>query len=381
MPGCSVSVATSRRTGFARASRHALNRRDVDFARTVVKSPGIAFSGQAIDRAVSRGRLVIDELELGWRLTRTPVLAVTGTNGKSTVSGLARAVLQAAGNRVELAGNTEFGDPLSTTAMRPLDWIVCETSSYQLEGCVSVLPELAVFTNLTLEHLGRHRTLERYGRVKRRLFIDGERCVQRAVIDIDTAFGAQLAADVERLGGTVSRVGSACAADYRVIRATWDLRGSDTTIGTPSGELTIRSCLPGVYNARNLAAGLALADLLGIARSISVPALCGYPGTPGRFQPIDEDQPYDVIVDFAHTPDAMEQFLVTVRAGMARSRPLDRRLRPGKPPRYRDGTDGWRQRCALGPPHPHDLRVPGQPADPGPREHPRRGAARDRRDR
>ena len=81
---------------------------------------------------------------------------------------------------------------------------------------MSVLPELAVFTNLTLEHLSRHRTLERYGRVKRRLFIDGERCVQRAVIDIDTAFGVQLAADVERMGGTVSRVGSACAADYRV---------------------------------------------------------------------------------------------------------------------------------------------------------------------
>ena len=66
-----------------------VNRREVDFARTVVKSPGIAFSSQIIDRARSRGRLVIDELELGWRLTRTPVLAVTGTNGKSTVSGLA----------------------------------------------------------------------------------------------------------------------------------------------------------------------------------------------------------------------------------------------------------------------------------------------------
>ena len=103
------------------------------------------------------------------------------------------------------------------------------------------------------------------------------------------------------------------------IRATWDLRGSEVTIGTPSGELTVRSCSPGAYNARNLAAGLALADLLGIARSISVPALCNYPGTPGRFQRVDKDQPYDVIVDFAHTPDAMEQFLVAVRAGMART--------------------------------------------------------------
>lgn len=293
--------------------------RDVDFARTVVKSPGIPFSSQVIAHALNRGRLVIDELELGWRLTRAPVLAVTGTNGKSTVSGLAHGVLRAAGHRVELAGNTEFGDPLSTTALRALDWIVCETSSYQLEGCVSVLPEVGVFTNLTLEHLGRHRTLERYGQMKRRLFVDGERCVPCAVVDIDTPFGTQLAVDVELRGGTVSRVGSASAADYRVLNATWDLRSGEATIGTPSGEVTIRSRLPGAYNARNLAAGLAIADLLGIPRSISVPALRDYPGTPGRFEQIDEDQPYEVIVDFAHTPDAIEQFLVTVRTGMPRT--------------------------------------------------------------
>jgi UDP-N-acetylmuramoylalanine-D-glutamate ligase len=193
------------------------SRRDVGFARTVVKSPGIPFSSQVIDRAVGRQRLVIDELELGWRLTHTPVLAITGTNGKSTVCGLARALLRRAGHRVELAGNTEFGEPLSVAALRPLDWIVCEVSSYQLEGCVSTLPEIGVFTNLTLEHLGRHRTIERYGRMKRRLFINREGCVPRAVIDIDTSFGAQLAVDIERRGGMVVRVGSARAADYRVV--------------------------------------------------------------------------------------------------------------------------------------------------------------------
>jgi len=298
-----------------------LTRREVGFARTIVKSPGVPFNAQVIDRALGKRRLVIDELELGWRLTRAPVLGVTGTNGKSTVCGLTKTVLAAAGRRVALAGNTDFGQPLSAIGGRasdpaPLDWIVCEVSSFQLEGCVTFLPQLAVFTNLTPEHLGRHGTLERYGRIKRRMFITAERCVSRAVVDIDTAFGADLARDIERGGGRVRRVGASSGAQYRVRSASWDLRCAETVIDTPSGAASIRSSLPGGYNARNLAAALAAADELGIERSVSLPALAGYPGTPGRFEHIDEGQPFAVIVDFAHSPDGMEQFLLTVRAGM-----------------------------------------------------------------
>lgn len=293
-----------------------LTRREVGFARTVIKSPGIPYSIQAIDRARGKGREVLDELELGWRLTEVPVLGVTGTNGKSTVCGLAHAVLAGAGQDVQLAGNTEFGEPLTSAARRPSDWIVCEVSSFQLEGCVSVLPELAVFTNLTPEHLGRHHTIGEYGAVKQRLFINGTACVSRAVIDIDTPFGQRLAARVERRGGMVHRVGTSRGADYRIRSTRWDLRASRTVIETPNGLTMIGSPLPGLYNARNLAAGLALADLLGLDRRTALAALGGYPGTPGRFEHVDVGQPFDVIVDFAHTPDAMEQLLTTIRAGM-----------------------------------------------------------------
>lgn len=298
-----------------------LTRRDVGFTQTIVKSPGVPFKAQVIERALGKQRLVIDELELGWRLTRVPVLGVTGTNGKSTVCGLTKMVLAAAGRRVALAGNTDFGQPLSglgegASDPVPLDWIVCEVSSFQLEGCVNFLPDLAVFTNLTPEHLGRHGTLERYGRIKRRMFITAERCVPRAVVDIDTPFGADLARDIERRGGRVRRVGTSSGAQYRVFSASWDLHRAETVIGTPAGTASIRSSLPGAYNARNLAAALAAADELGIERSVSLPALAGYPGTPGRFEHIDEGQPFAVIVDFAHSPDGMEQFLRAVRAGM-----------------------------------------------------------------
>lgn len=320
-----------------------LTRREVGFAKTIVKSPGVPFTAQVIERALGHKKLVIDELELGWRLTRAPVLGVTGTNGKSTVCGLAKTVLAAAGWRVALAGNTDFGPPLSAVGGRPndpglLDWIVCEVSSFQLEGCVGFLPDLAVFTNLTREHLGRHGTLERYGRVKRRMFINDGRCVPRAVVDVDTPFGADLAGEIERRGGRVRRVGTSGGAQYRLLSASWDLHRAEAIIDTPAGETAIRSFLPGAYNQRNLAATLAVADELGIARSVSLPALAAYRGTPGRFEHIDEGQPFAVIVDFAHNPDGMEQFLLTVRAGMDPAGQLIVVLGLGSPP----GTNMYR---------------------------------------
>ena len=293
-------------------------RRDTGWARTVVKSPGIPFHALVIDRALSKGRTVMDELELGWRLSRAPLIGVTGTNGKSTVAGLAGSILSAAGLRGQVAGNTEFGPPLSGVSQE-LDWIVCEVSSFQLEGCLHLLPELAVFTNLAPEHLGRHGTLERYGLIKSKLFINHGVAVARAVIDVDSHFGRSLAERVERSGGVVSRVGFATAADYRVQSTHWDLRGADVRLLTPAGEISLGTALPGAYNARNVAVALAVADLIGVERGISIPALSAYVGPPGRFEHIDAGQPFEVIVDFAHTPDALEQALGTIRAGMSSS--------------------------------------------------------------
>jgi UDP-N-acetylmuramoyl-L-alanyl-D-glutamate--2,6-diaminopimelate ligase len=179
-----------------------------------------------------------------------------------------------------------------------------------------MLPELAVFTNLAPEHLGRHGTLERYGVIKRRLFINDGIAVARAIVDVDGPFGRDLAADIERHGGAVTRVGFSAAADYRVESAHWDLREAETRLVTPAGAISLRTALPGDYNARNVAAAVAIADLTGVERWISIPALSAYVGPPGRFEHIDVGQPFEVIVDFAHTPDALEQLLATIRAGM-----------------------------------------------------------------
>src|SRR6187551_1292607 len=132
--------------------------------RTLVKSPGIPIDAPMLRMARERGLEVFDELELGWRLNGTPMIAVTGTNGKTTTSTLAAAVLAESGLRVRLAGNADTAPPLSALN-EDLDLIVCEVSSFQLEGCPSLMPEVAVFTNLTHDHLPRHGTMRRYGEV------------------------------------------------------------------------------------------------------------------------------------------------------------------------------------------------------------------------
>lgn len=283
--------------------------------RSLVKSPGIPFDEPLIQRARAIGLHVLDELELGWRLSRVPMLAVTGTNGKSTVAGLIKAVISAAGYRVELAGNTEFGPPLSAVS-ESLDCVVCEVSSFQLEGCDHLLPEIGVLTNLTPEHLGRHGTMARYGECKRRLFVRGGFAVPHAVVDADDPFACALAKEMARRGGKVTRVGLAEEADYRLEAVQWDLRRARIAVRTPSGHVGLDTALPGAYNARNIALALATADLVGIEPETSIDAISAYEGPPGRFEHIDAGQPFSVIVDFAHTPDGLEQFLSAVRSGM-----------------------------------------------------------------
>jgi UDP-N-acetylmuramoyl-L-alanyl-D-glutamate--2,6-diaminopimelate ligase len=120
----------------------------------------------------------------------------------------------------------------------------------------------------------------------------------------------------------VASVGTSPDADYRVLDTSWDLRRATCALRTPGGKLELTSRLPGLYNARNVAAALAAGDLLDVPRDHIVRAIASYPGVPGRFEHVDVGQDCDVIVDFAHTPDSVEQFLRAVRAGMR----ADRRL-------------------------------------------------------
>ncbi len=143
----------------------------VPAARTVVKSPGVPQEAPAIALARARGRLVVGELEIAWRLLPQDFLAVTGSNGKTTTVELIGHVHREAGVPVTVAGNV--GTPLAWLAshgLPPHTVVVCEASSFQLEDTELFAPDAAVLLNLAEDHLDRHGTFEAYRDAKLQAF-------------------------------------------------------------------------------------------------------------------------------------------------------------------------------------------------------------------
>ena len=267
----------------------------------VIKSPGIDSDLPLLRDARARGIEIVDEAELGWRLDSRPMVAVTGTNGKSTVAEISATVLRAAGANPCVAGNRDFGPPLSEVP-REHDVVVGELSSFQLEGCPGLLPEAALFTNLTPHHLKRHGSVERYQGCKRRLFIRGDEAVGLAILNLDDPFGRRLAAETAERGGRAVGYGRAFEADFRIEEIEWTLATGRVGVATPEGRVDLHSRLPGPYNAHNLVAVLALAAGLGVAPGAAAATIAEASPVPGRLEVIQAAPPFDVIVDYAHDP-------------------------------------------------------------------------------
>jgi len=135
----------------------------------VVKSPGVEMTDVIISKAVNKGISVIDELELAYQnLSAKKVIAVTGTNGKSTVTSLIGYILKGAGISSYIAGN--IGDPLSAHISEEAEFAVVEVSTFQLEAIDKFRPKIGVLLNITEDHLTRHKTMENYKELKFRLF-------------------------------------------------------------------------------------------------------------------------------------------------------------------------------------------------------------------
>ncbi len=286
--------------------------------RTIVKSPGVPLDIPLLLEARRRGIAVVGEFEIGWQLVSAPTVAVTGTNGKTTVSGLCMEVLAGHGLDPVLAGNSEIGPALSALALGPPPRsVVAEVSSFQAELATVLAVDAAVFTNLTPDHLTRHGTMEAYGAAKRRLFLRDGFAVPLAVLNCDDPLGRGLAAELDSRGGRVVRYGRDAAADYRIRACEWGLRESEIEVECPDGSMRLRTRLPGLHNAANAVAVLGLADGLGLPRKPTVAALAGAPGVPGRFEVVDVDRPFDVIVDLGYTADSVGQALAAARAVVA----------------------------------------------------------------
>ena len=134
----------------------------------IVLSPGVDIHASFLEGARKRDVQIISEIELASRFTKTPIIAVTGTNGKSTVTTLIGDILRQAGKKVAVGGN--LGIPfIALLEQEPVDYFILEISTFQLEGIKTFRPDIAIILNITPDHLDRHKTVEEYVNLKGRI--------------------------------------------------------------------------------------------------------------------------------------------------------------------------------------------------------------------
>ncbi len=263
---------------------------------------------------------------------RLQLIGVTGTNGKTTTCYLVESILQAAGRSTGLLGTVEYrlGNlRMESTHTTPeslelnvflADLVgqggeaaVVEVSSHALAqdrvyGCRFAA---AVFTNLSQDHLDYHRSMESYFAAKRKLFEDnGAGAPGLGVLNLDDSHGRELASAFKAPKITY---GMDRLADVRP--ASWGstLDGLDATLGTPSGAIALRSSLAGEHNLFNVMAAVATAIGLGVEVDAIVEGVTRVSSVPGRFERIEAGQPFGVVVDYAHTDDALQKLILSAR--------------------------------------------------------------------
>jgi UDP-N-acetylmuramoyl-L-alanyl-D-glutamate--2,6-diaminopimelate ligase len=263
---------------------------------------------------------------------RIKIVAVTGTNGKTTTVYLIDSVLRAAGFVTARLGTIEhrIGDraiPAINTTPESLDLVrylvqledvhgafACvESSSHALElgRFYGLEVHAAVFTNLSQDHLDFHGDMDSYARAKRQLFAgSGAPPPKFGVINADDPVGRDFLA-LDGFEAISYGLDQPAAVTAKNVEASFD--GLSFELNTPAGVTPIRSPLLGLFNVRNLlaAAGAALAcgiDLETIRRGLE-----SCPGAPGRFETVREDEPFLVVVDYAHTHDALRNLIESAR--------------------------------------------------------------------
>jgi UDP-N-acetylmuramoylalanine--D-glutamate ligase len=244
----------------------------LDGVAQVVISPGLSLQEPLVREAHARGLPVVGDIELFAREAPAPVVAITGTNGKSTVTTLV-AELAVAGGRRALAGGN-LGEPALDLLERPVpDVYVLELSSFQLETTRSLRTAAATVLNVTPDHMDRYATLAEYAAAKARIF-DG---CELAVINADDA----AVRDMPRPG-------------QRVVSFSLEARDADYTLRREPAPMIVRRGepllplaamkLPGLHNAANAMAALAMAEALDLPTGPAVEALCAFGGLPHRSQ-------------------------------------------------------------------------------------------------
>ena len=264
------------------------------------------------------------------------IIGITGTNGKTTTSYITRAILRAAGYRVGLIGtiqimiedevypihNTtpdevELQHTLAIMRDKGMDYVVMEVSSHALDQdrVAGIEFDTAVFTNLTQDHLDYHKTLENYMLAKAKLFDKvseaGVKNGKTAVVNIDDAAGKVMLehAKCRHITYAIDK-----KADLRATAINVLASGANFTLNNEAfGKMPLKLHITGIFNVYNVmsAAGAALAE--NIESAVIAKVLQEFTSVPGRFELVKAGQDFSIIVDYAHTPDGVENVLKTAR--------------------------------------------------------------------
>ncbi len=260
------------------------------------------------------------------------IVGVTGTNGKTTMTYLLESILKQAGYTPAVVGtiSNRMGDDavdaehttpesldlqriLADFKSRGADALVIEVSSHALmqSRVVGLTFDVAVFTNLTPEHLDYHKNMESYFSAKTRLFkephIYGD---FTAVVNTDDPYGAKL---VRELNEPLS-VGMHRGADVRVCDVEQTMQGTVATLETPQGQVSVRSPLVGPFNLENLLCAVGAGLVLKLPIATIEQGLAAATAVPGRLEPVDNDLGALIVVDYAHTGDALAKALEAMTA-------------------------------------------------------------------
>lgn len=246
----------------------------LDGASQIVASPGVSLKEPFLMSAAVRGIPIIGDIELFVREARAPIAAITGTNGKSTVTTLVGLMANAAGRRAIAGGN--LGRPALELLDDPVpELYVLELSSFQLETTLSLRAAAAAVLNVTPDHMDRYATLEEYAAAKERIFQRAD----AAIVNMDDIAVRTMRYQSSRVLGFSLHADP--AADYYV-----HLQGDDVILMRGRERLIAMSELKisGLHNAANAMASLAMCEALNLSRPACLQALREFPGLPHRSQ-------------------------------------------------------------------------------------------------
>jgi len=298
--------------------------------------PGVAWA------VVPHGRRALARLSANFYKRpgeRLRVTGVTGTNGKTTTAFIVEAILQTAGRKNVLVGTIEYHLPgeilaaphttpeslelnqmFARALARGATEAVMEVSSHALQQArIFAIPfDVAIFTNLTQDHLDYHGTMAEYFAAKRILFegcgTEPPRC---AIVNLDDEYGRKLA-EFSRRRSQLFTYGIE-QGDFHAERLEMTPQGNSFALTTPDGPIELRSPLIGRVNVYNVLAACAAAYARGCTAEQIARGIAGMSRVPGRFERVDEGQPFAVVVDYAHTDDALKNLTRLARDFAQRS--------------------------------------------------------------